>query len=106
MAPRMGCPYEISRAQDPRPILRAPPGQEITCMTSDTHKISVGVCASERVGHLPEVRMLTPHAKPPQQAAFLSNFHTWEWDLCLERVLTAARVHSVIHPFIHSLDSP
>ena len=43
MAPRMGCPYEISRAQDPRPILRAPPGQEITCMTSDTHKISVGV---------------------------------------------------------------
>ena len=99
MAPGMVCPYEISRAQDPRPILRAPPGQEVTCMTSDTHKISVGVCASE-------VRMLTPHAKPPPQAAFLTNFHTWEWDLCLERVPMAARVHSVIHPFIHSLDSP
>lgn len=49
--------------------------------------------------------MLTPHAKPPQQAAFLPSLHAWGWDLCLERVPTAARFHSVIHPFIHSLDS-
>lgn len=48
MAPGIVCPYEICRAQDPRPILRAPPGQEVTCMTSGTHKISVGVCELPR----------------------------------------------------------